>query len=419
MKEVNHYENLNQERKSSWHKLGKHISTVSSWKSYQNSMRDRSRVNFHRTDDDGPCSRQDKQQCKRNAQCVLDSDVDNLGKESFSIYDSFVPSSMGTSNQALVSSRTLIIYFAKLAKASYEEPQEIDFGFLEELLLQGADINFADRHGQTIFHEVARIWNVDVAKFVIENGGDVNVADNYGRTPLHVAAAVDYPEMVEFLVISNDRSDTAKLLIERGTPAGVQDISGSCALSMIISKMPPVAKDALDQFHSTDRANRRQYYYLNYLEPYKLGKVSVDHLMAQLLCGTYIAVSGVILLNLFIALMSDTFQRVYDNAKANAAMQRASTILSMEESMSNSTRDAYRRHFHTRLAPEELYYDDDSTTVESGELERMTHQIKEAVDEVYDCVKDTGNNSTSRGTTNTEIKKLRDDMASVAQRHEN
>lgn len=77
-----------------------------------------------------------------------------------------------------------------------------------------------------------------------------------------------------------------------------------------------------------------------------------DVLMAQLLCGTYIAVSGVILLNLFIALMSDTFQRVYDNAIANAEMQRASLILNMEESMSESTRDAYRRQFHTRLAPE-------------------------------------------------------------------
>lgn len=80
--------------------------------------------------------------------------------------------------------------------------------------------------------------------------------------------------------------------------------------------------------------------------------LKVDHLMAQLLCGTYIAVSGIVMLNLFIALMSDTFQRVYDNAIANAAMQRASLILNMEESMNASTRDIYRRQFHTRLAPE-------------------------------------------------------------------
>lgn len=71
------------------------------------------------------------------------------------------------------------------------------------------------------------------------------------------------------MIFTADRSDTAKLLIDKGTSAGVQDDSGSCVLSFMISKMPPVAKDALDQFHSTDRANRKQYYYLNYLEPYK------------------------------------------------------------------------------------------------------------------------------------------------------
>jgi hypothetical protein len=82
--------------------------------------------------------------------------------------------------------------------------------------------------------------------------------------------------------------------------------------------------------------------------------ISVDRLMAQLLCGTYIAVSAIVLLNLFIALMSDTFQRVYDNAKANSAMQRASIILSLEESMSNSGRENHRRFVHLKLAPEVL-----------------------------------------------------------------
>lgn len=80
--------------------------------------------------------------------------------------------------------------------------------------------------------------------------------------------------------------------------------------------------------------------------------ISVDRFMAQLLCGSYIAVSGIVLLNLFIALMSDTFQRVHDNAKANAAMQRASTILSLEESMSRSGREKHRRYVHQKLSPE-------------------------------------------------------------------
>lgn len=78
----------------------------------------------------------------------------------------------------------------------------------------------------------------------------------------------------------------------------------------------------------------------------------VDRLMAQILCGTYLGLSAIVMLNLFIALMSDTFQRVYDNAKANAAMQRASTILTMEENMGDKTREKYRRHIHQRFCPE-------------------------------------------------------------------
>ena len=82
----------------------------------------------------------------------------------------------------------------------------------------------------------------------------------------------------------------------------------------------------------------------------------VDRLMAQILCGTYLAVSAIVMLNLFIALMADTFQRVYDNAKANAAMQRASTILNMEENMSEKTREMHRKYIHKRLAPEVKYH---------------------------------------------------------------
>lgn len=47
----------------------------------------------------------------------------------------------------------------------------------------------------------------------------------------------------------------------------MSDDCGVTAMTLLITKMPPVAKEALDQFHTTDRANRKQYYYLNYLEP--------------------------------------------------------------------------------------------------------------------------------------------------------
>ena len=40
----------------------------------------------------------------------------------------------------------------------------------------------------------------------------------------------------------------------------------------MIVKMPPVAKEGLDQLHVMDRANRKQYFYLNLLEPYNSGR---------------------------------------------------------------------------------------------------------------------------------------------------
>lgn len=776
LNKTNHVKNSR--RKSStenWDKVSKEIITVSRWKDYARSMRQIKRKDNLRSSKIHSTTENSVEQW-----CVLDSDVEDLGRDRTAMYDTNAymkplpaVNDGEPANPSLVSSRAVIIYFAQMAKESLESEKELDFDFIERLLEAGADLNFTDRYGQTILHEVARIWHVDVAKFVLENGGGVNKADNYGRTPLHVAAAVDYPEMVEFLVRNGadlhaltygedqtpthyaakndavrslkvllklggrvhdrdykkrtplqvaaelDRSETAKFLIDEGVPAGLQDDAGSSVMSFMISKMPPVAKDGLDQLHTTDRGNRKQYFYLNHLEPYlpndeghntsfaksplhcvvhfkqmelimhpvfkrlievkwdqfgrrgtiknicihlffvmlwtalgvtlhlreqsdgnyysppskywwrivleslaclmtiffigleffeitaskkshqrwktwrvrqierdlkhchprwpeerkylemerddvansgisyfndswnyfdwvtyawilgiivtrifsvvlnsetaqslhprvfaialifiwlRLMKVFrgfvtlgpfivmighiiddtlkfgflyfdiylpyvcafwivfggsknaaimesqgqdskgwenfndlmysvwqltvvgnypwdsllvVDRLMAQILCGTYLAVSAIVMLNLFIALMSDTFQRVYDNARANAAMQRASTILTMEENMSEKTREHYRRIIHRKFAPQEMYYDDDSTQPGSGELERMTHQIKDVVDEVHEMLE--GKNEHGGRTEKAlrkEIERLRHDLAEVSSRHE-
>ena len=67
-----------------------------------------------------------------------------------------------------------------------------------------------------------------------------------------------------------NRSKAAKHLINEGAPAGVCDDVGNSALSLLIEKIPEVALEALDQFHSTDRINRKHYYFLNHLEGAKL-----------------------------------------------------------------------------------------------------------------------------------------------------
>ncbi|CAG5133070.1 unnamed protein product, partial [Candidula unifasciata] len=224
------------------------------------------------------------------------------------------------SRLSAVNNQALIQYFAKLGQSKNED-EVIDLDYVDTLLASGADINCIDRHGQTVMHEVARAWHVDVAKFLIEHGADVNKGDHFGRTPLHVAAAVDYVEMINMLIENNadkeattvdenqtpvfyaaktdavqalkalilkhgclyktivdykgrtpihvaaelDRSETARLLLECEAPVYLSDNQGSRAITWIISKMAPVANEALKQLYSTDRANRKQYYALNYL----------------------------------------------------------------------------------------------------------------------------------------------------------
>ena len=79
---------------------------------------------------------------------------------------------------------------------------------------------------------------------------------------------------------------------------------------------------------------------------------SVNKVMAQVLIGTYTALSGILLLNLFIALMSDTFQRVYDNAKANALMQKAISINNHQMNLSGKTTRNFQQFIHSQCAPE-------------------------------------------------------------------
>ncbi len=103
---------------------------------------------------------------------------------------------------------------------------------------------------------------------------------------------------------------------------------------------------------------------------------------ARLLCGTYIVLSGIVCLNLFIALLSDTFQRVYDNAKANAQMLRAARVLNFEDNFGEKRRERFQRHIERKCSPEVMYYDDDMNDQSDVEIKRMTHQIKNDLDKM-------------------------------------
>ncbi|KAM5158169.1 uncharacterized protein ACMZJ9_009416 [Mantella aurantiaca] len=215
------------------------------------------------------------------------------------------------------SNDTILNYFIKLSK---DENQQINFETIDQLLSKGSDVNEVDKYGQTVMHEVAKSWHTEVAQFLIERRADVNKADQHGITPLHVAAAVDYRDMVSLLIkrganvnavtkaiqtplhyaakydavcsvkvlMKNDadatardhkqrtplhlaagldRSEAARLLLNLKCDASVQDDTGLSCLTMMVLNMPPVAFVALDQFLTKDRPNRKQRFYLNYVEP--------------------------------------------------------------------------------------------------------------------------------------------------------
>ncbi|KAL6487461.1 hypothetical protein MHYP_G00040870 [Metynnis hypsauchen] len=119
--------------------------------------------------------------------------------------------------------------------------------------------------------------------------------------------------------------------------------------------------------------------------------VAVDSIMAHLLCGTFLALSAVLCVNLMIALLSDTFQRVYDNALANAVMQQASIILQVEESMPHLRRFYDNQFVHRCCAPLEEFYDDNIATDpdQHEEMKKLSAGIKDTLDEYLDIQKQT------------------------------
>ncbi|XP_069127944.1 uncharacterized protein [Argopecten irradians] len=284
--------------------------SLSKWRSYATSKRVRERKIG---------AGDDENEDRHTGGIGLDDIEDKFVKNNDAVSSVFGINRSENKRMSTASNRSLIDYFAKLGRS--KKPDEvIDLDFVETLLKSGAQINCTDKHGQSLLHEVARTWHVDVAKFLIEQKADVNLADKYGRTPLHVAAAVDYPAMVNLLIENDadinaktkgenqtpvhfaakndaceslkalinknasfdsdfdykgrtplhlaaelDRSESARLLLDKKARVGNSDLKGNKILSWMINKMPPVAYDALSQYHSTDRPNRKQYLYLHLL----------------------------------------------------------------------------------------------------------------------------------------------------------
>eukprot|EP01098_Paradermamoeba_levis_P011033 TRINITY_DN467_c0_g3_i1.p1 TRINITY_DN467_c0_g3~~TRINITY_DN467_c0_g3_i1.p1 ORF type:complete len:148 (-),score=32.08 TRINITY_DN467_c0_g3_i1:111-554(-) len=85
---------------------------------------------------------------------------------------------------------------------------------VEQLVSEGADVNWKGSHAITPLHHAASNGRRSVAEFLISKGAEVEPIDG-GCTPLHNAAYYGHQSVVEFLV-SNGASIHAKN--NKGTP---------------------------------------------------------------------------------------------------------------------------------------------------------------------------------------------------------
>lgn len=105
--------------------------------------------------------------------------------------------------------------------------------------------------------------------------------------------------------------------------------------------------------------------------------LAIDNVMAQLLLAAWFFLSAILCLNLFIALLSDTFQRVYDNAQANAVMQKALTIIGIWEGINRTRKENFWKYIEDSCSPLMEMYDDDMTVAGDDDVKKVTIQIKD------------------------------------------
>ncbi|XP_063682089.1 transient receptor potential cation channel subfamily V member 5-like [Bolinopsis microptera] len=103
----------------------------------------------------------------------------------------------------------------------------------------------------------------------------------------------------------------------------------------------------------------------------------------QIIIAYWILVSAVLLLNIFIALMSDTFARVYENAQVVSQFERAAMIVSIENKLPSYWRKHHLIDISYNYAPVCSYFDDDSVPESEASFEE---ELKESSDTLKSLV---------------------------------
>ncbi len=136
---------------------------------------------------------------------------------------------------------------------------------------------------------------------------------------------------------------------------------------------------AFEQFETYDET-AYSLYRLTLGESFDLEDLSkIDKLMLNPLIGAYVGITALVLTNIFIALLSATFQRVYEKAEAYIILQRGIEIINTEKSMSLDQRKKHIKFINKIGSP----YTDNryNETITSFE-DRIINLEKEAKEQI-------------------------------------
>ena len=79
---------------------------------------------------------------------------------------------------------------------------------------------------------------------------------------------------------------------------------------------------------------------------------SKEKVIAQIICGTYFAFMSITCINLYIALLSETFTRVFTNATTTAYMLQAEALIIAEKKLSNKKKKLVQKAIAKDCSPE-------------------------------------------------------------------
>lgn len=118
------------------------------------------------------------------------------------------------------------------------------------------------------------------------------------------------------------------------------------------------------------------------------GLETADKSIAHILLVMYVTSMTIVTLNLLIALLSETFSRVYSNAVANSIMQRAMNIIESERYLTRKQKQKHRDYMKQNCSPEVRRIQQITSIENNEDVREQQNEIGEAVMEAHQVLND-------------------------------